>query len=361
MIKELKLSNFRSYRDAKFEFSPFTVIVGPNGSGKTNIIEAINFISTGRSFRAGLDKEVIAYGAPFARIQCYPIDLTLVNGARLTKTTKIHDKATRLLDILGHHQTVLFTPTSMSLVDGSPALRRQFLDILLSQTSKLYARQLLEYQRVLKQRNGLLHHVMHGLAEDSTLPMWDKLLVEASVPVMKSRRVVWEMIKTNIEKNYQLVSNNPHDKMTVGYHSSVDKVGDLDFDDDKAIEKRFYDRLSERRVAEMKMGRTAVGPHRDDLVIYLNDKQIADYGSRGEIRSAVVALKLFEYHYMKSVGKNGGPTLLFDDVFSEFDPSRRKAVLEIMPEAQMIFTATDLGHVGKLPSGAKVIRLGERC
>lgn len=359
MINKLYLTNFRSYRDSSFEFSPLTVIVGPNGSGKTNIIEALNMISTGRSFRATHDKEVIAYDAPFARIKCEPIDITLVNGVRLQKQTRIFEKTARLLDVLGHHKTVLFTPTSMSLVDGSPALRRQFLDILLSQSNTIYARQLLEYQRVLKQRNGLLHAIINDLDSTDTLPLWDKLLVEAGIPIIKTRFVAWQEIKSGILKHYQLVSGNKKDVMEVDYHSSVDKKTGLDFESDEAISKRYYERLAERRPAELRMGRTVVGPHRDDLIIILNNKLVADYGSRGEMRTAVVALKLFEYHYMKKMGNNGGPTLLFDDVFSEFDPVRRKAVTEIMPEAQMIFTATDLDHVGKLPSKASVIELNK--
>lgn len=356
MITELNLINIRSYRQADFSFSPLTVIVGPNGWGKTNIIEAIFFLSTGRSFRTSKDAEMIQFAQPFGRITAHHLDVTLVNNGRLQKQLRIHQKPSRLIDILGHLPSVLFTPGSLSLVDGSPALRRQYLDIVLSQSDRSYARQLLEYQKVLKQRNELLHQIKQQITTTDSLSMWNDLLVKASVPVIMARAKLWQTMRESIKQMYTAVSGKPNDTLEVVYQSSVDKKQDMDFDSPAEISKQFNRRLDERRPAELQIGRTVVGPHRDDLTLILNNQPVAVYGSRGEQRSSVVALKLFEYTYMKKQ-TDTSPTLLFDDVFSEFDPTRRQKMMAVMPDAQMIFTATDREHIGELPSHAEVIDL----
>ncbi len=360
MIIDLSLQDIRSYKEAHFSFGPLTVIQGRNGAGKTNIIESIYFLSTGRSFHTSHDGEMIRFNQPFGRIVSGDVSVTLVNGPKLQKQVRIHQKPAKLLEILGELPSVLFTPNSLALLDGPPALRRQFMDILLSQVDRSYARNLLGYQHVLKQRNGLLHQIVHGQANADTLELWDDLLVKASLPVISTRQKMIEEMQKVVAEFYQRVSRNAKDVLEISYSASVTKYHqphqktghDLGLD----VAAIFHERLLERRSAELHLGRTVVGPHRDELTLSLNQKPVALYGSRGEMRSAVVALKLFEYSYLKEHGEHA-PTLLFDDVFSEFDQNRREAVLKIAPEAQIIFTATDLGLMSKLPSGAEVIKL----
>ncbi len=368
MITDLRLINIRNYADTTFQFGPLTVIVGPNGQGKTNIIESLFFLSTGRSFRTAHDKEMIRFGQPFGRMQSGPIDITLVSGPILQKQVRIHQKPARLLNILGVTPSVLFTPMSVALIDGSPVVRRQFIDILLSQTDPIYARNLLEYQRALKQRNQLLHQIVHQGESAESLSLWDDLLVSTAIPVVMTRKTMVEQMKSSLGGFYTQVSAKKHDKLEVEYVASVEKHGEP-VESELDLATRFHERLRERRPAELKMARTVVGPHRDDMIFYLNQKPVAMYGSRGEMRTVVVALKLFEFHYMKEQsprhssnyqGEGGKePTLLFDDVFSEFDATRRKTVLDIAPEAQVIFTVTDMEYAGKLPSHAQVINLTE--
>lgn len=356
MISDLCLVNFRSYHDQSFGFYPLTVIVAPNGVGKTNIIEALFFLSTGRSFRTVHDRELVRFQQPYARISSGNLDVSLVDGVRVKKQLRIDGKALRLLEILGVQPTVLFTPVSMGLIDGSPSVRRQFIDILLSQTNPLYARALLEYQRALKQRNAILHQIQSGETGVESLNLWDDLLVKSSVPVLQARHEMAHEINSQLNAHFHIVSPHKDEVVESVYESSVEKRERVE--GTEALEKLFRERLHERRVAEVQAGRSLIGPHRDDIHFLLNQKPVALYGSRGQARTLVVALKLFEYHYIQEhSGK--APTLLLDDVFSEFDTERRKRVLKVLPNAQMIFTATDLDHVGKLPSHAKVIDLGQ--
>lgn len=353
MIEQIRLINFRNYVDSTFELAPLTVIVGPNGKGKTNIIEAIYYLACGRSFRTAHDGEVIRFGQPFARVLSDPLELTFVGGARVQKKVMIHQKSARLIDLLGVRPAVLFTPESIGLIDGSPSLRRQFVDILLSQTSPIYAKSLIEYQRALKQRNELLHQIREGNASADNLTMWDDLLVQTSLPVIAARKKMTELMGSTLGMYYLNVSSKSDDKFEPHYIASVEKHGQEVKNENELI-SRFHQRLLDRRPAELKLARTLVGPHRDDIELTLNKKPIALYGSRGEMRTAVVALKLFEYDYIKEQGDKE-PTLLFDDVFSEFDVVRRKKIFDIAPNAQMILSATDLEHVGNVPKEAKVI------
>lgn len=355
MINTVRLINFRNYVDRLLSLAPFTVIVGANGLGKTNIIEALFMLSTGRSFRTTHDRELIRFGQPFARLVCDPIDLTIVGGERTKKQARIHGKPARLLQVLGVHPSVLFTPSSLSLVDGSPSVRRQFIDILLSQVNPTYAHHLLEYQRTLKQRNELLHQIQAGMASSESLSLWDDLLVQSSLPVLQARKIMVTSMGEPVLQWYNVISPDQSDRLGVQYISSVEK---RHTGSESKLESLFYERLRERRPAEIQAGRTLIGPHRDDFAVSLNGHEIVHFGSRGQMRSAVVALKMFEFQYMTE-RIDVAPTLLFDDVFSELDPYRRAAVLTIAPEAQMILTTTDLKHFGRLPARATVIDLGQ--
>lgn len=354
MISNLRLTNFRNYHDQSFQFSPLTVIVAPNGCGKTNIIEALFLLSTGRSFRTVHDHELIRFLQPFARISSGKIDMTVLDGLRVKKQVHIDGKSARLLEVLGVQPTVLFTPSSLDLVDGAPSARRQFMDILLSQTNPLYARALLEYQRSVKQRNAVLHQIQVGQTDIGTLTVWDDLLVSSSVPVLEARHAMAAEINSTLNQFYHVISPHQHEQIGVVYESSVEKRESAH--DSATLTRLFQARLQERRVAEIQAGRSLIGPHRDDMHFLLNDRAVSLYGSRGQARNVVVALKLFEYHYiLERSGK--APTLLLDDVFSEFDLKRRQRVLKAIPHAQMIFTTTDLQPVGRLPSRAQVIDL----
>ncbi len=353
MTNSLRLVNFRNYVDTKLELAPKTVIVGPNGIGKSNIIEALFLLSTGRSWRTNRENELIRFGATFARVVAEPIELMILGGERTKKQAKVHGKSSRLLSLLGVSPSVLFSPNSLSLVDGSPALRRQFIDILLSQVSSIYAHNLLEYQRVVRQRNELLHQINAGNESDSSLTMWDEMLVTSSLPVLQARQAMAEQMRPALQKWYSKITPDGSDRLGVEYLSSVEKhhTGDIG-----SIETLFHDRLRDRKVAEIQAKRTLIGPHRDDFCVLLNKHPIGQYGSRGQARGAVVALKMFEFEYI-SQQSGTVPTLLFDDVFSEFDPYRRAAVADLADGAQIIFTATDAGQVVNMPKGVEVIDL----
>lgn len=355
MTNALRLINFRNYVDASFEFAPKTVIVGPNGVGKSNIIEALFLLSTGRSWRTNRENELIRFGAGFARVVAHPLELAVVGGERTKKQVKVHGKPARLLSLLGVSPSVLFTPNSIALVDGSPSIRRQFIDILLSQTSPMYARNLLEYQRVVRQRNELLHQINDESEVASALSLWDDLLVVAALPVLEWRKIMAEQMRDRLSEWYRKITPDKDDRLDVEYISSVEKHSPHSQDN---IESVFHQRLRDRRAAEIQAKRTLIGPHRDDFCVLLNKHPISQYGSRGQMRGAVVALKMFEFEYI-SQKSSILPTLLFDDVFSELDSYRRAAVADLVDAAQIIFTTSDVGQITNMPKKITVIDLSK--
>jgi DNA replication and repair protein RecF len=322
--------------------------------GKTNIIEAIYYLSTARSFRTIHDKDLIKAKAPFAQISSGPVQITIVDGLKIQKQLKVHQKPARMLQILGVQPSVLFTPESMALANGSPSLRRLFMDVVLSQTDLVYARQLIEYQRALRQRNLLLHQIKLGTSSTESLKMWDELLVTCAIPIVLARKKFVNQM-AGINQYYRQISQSAGE-LSVNYLCSIERHGAV-VETEAALTSRFHQRLIDRRVAEMQSARTLVGPHRDDLEILLDQNLLATFGSRGQMRTAVVALKLFEFEYMKSQSDRV-PTLLFDDVFSEFDLTHRRQMLDLALGAQIIFTATDLSGLGELGKEVKIINLG---
>lgn len=339
IIKNLILQNFRSYKKKSFEFSQTTtLIIGDNGAGKSNILEAVFLLATGRSFRAERDEEMILYGQEFGRVTgiFHPggenIHTSEVSelAVLLSKPKRflVNNVPKRKMDFIGNLNCVLFRPEDIDLILGSPSVRRHYWDNVLEQTDREYRRCNLSYQKGLRQRNKLLERIRDGEAERKQLLFWDELLIKNGEVITQKREEFLKYI------NIKLQGQNL--KLHLEYDAS--RISPV--------------RLKQYEVNEVAAAKTLIGPHRDDFKFIVQRKgkaakDLSIYGSRGEQRMAVLAVKLNELEFIeKVVGEP--PLLLLDDIFSELDHDNRRKVFELMDRQQTIMTTADKHLIPKL-------------
>jgi DNA replication and repair protein RecF len=341
-IRQLFLQNFRSYKKGESQFANLTLIVGPNTSGKTNIIEAIYLLARGKSFRADLEREMINYQAQMSNVKCQMSDennilsleiiLTIgeVQGKKVAKKLfRVNDVGKRMIDFVGNLRVVKFGPEDINIILGSPARRRGWLDSILEQTSRDYWRSLSAYQKGIRQRNKLLFLIKEGKASPIQLEFWNRLVIKNGQIITQKRQDLIKFIN-------QLWSN-----LAIFYDKS----------------EISQDRLEQYKDAELALGATLVGPHRDNIKFKLEGRDLALFGSRGEQRMAILSAKIAELEFVREQSVSR-PVLLLDDIFSELDQEHRREVMTKIDNQQTIITTTDShlvpeGFLGKM----KVINL----
>lgn len=335
----IRLEGFRNYHDLELKLdTQITALVGLNAQGKTNLLESIAFLALGKSFRATRSLETLHWEHPHGRIQGRiqedgkEVELEVfMQREPESKKVKKAEKVTTPKNFLGSLRVVLFTPDDLDLVTGSPSLRRQFLDRLLLQINGGYVESFSQYQRILNQRNALLKRIREGRAQTWELELWDARLCEEAQRIWDRRFAFMESLKEPLPKDYQSISGT-EELLTFDYQTHRD---------------RFEEKLTVARDHDLRTGSTSVGPHRDDFVLFLDGRPLHESGSRGECRSAVLALKIAELRYMEE--KSGEkPVLLLDDVFSELDALRQEKLGALLKNYQTILTTTGLEHVEKL-------------
>lgn len=335
----LKLEGFRNYHDLELSLeTPITALVGLNAQGKTNLLESIAFLALGKSFRASRSLETLHWERPHGRIrgrieeEGKEVELEVfMQREPETKKVKKAEKVTTPKNFLGSLRVVLFTPDDLDLVTGSPSLRRQFLDRLLLQLNGGYVEAFSQYQRILDQRNALLKRIQHGQAQTWELDLWDARLSEEAQRIWERRLAFMESLKQPIAKDYQGISGT-EEVLSFNYQNH---------------QTRFEEKLTAAREHDLRTGSTSVGPHRDDFILFLDGRPLHESGSRGECRSAVLALKIAELRYMEEISGEK-PILLLDDVFSELDALRQEKLGSLLQNYQTILTTTGLEHVQKL-------------
>lgn len=338
MIVKLYVSNFRNIDKRLLEFKKeVTLIKGPNASGKTNILEAIYLLSTGKSFRAGVEAEMVKREKDLARVkglftkkmklECVLTSGEITNEGVKQKAPKkkllVNGVSRRLTDFAGNFKAVLFVPQDLDLVTQSPSLRRRFLDMVLFQTDIEYRRNLLAYEKALRRRNRILKKIRDEGLPKSNLVFWDELLLRNGDFITRKRAEFIEFANRD------------------------GKLGDREFEivyEQNAVTEERFEKYWDREVAS---ATTLVGPHRDDFNILIKDtssengkRDLSIYGSRGEQRIGVLWLKLRELEYIKSETEIK-PTLLLDDIFSELDHEHRDMVWGIAKEYQSVITTAD--------------------
>lgn len=340
MITSIRLQNFRSYEDEAFDFEPgVNIIIGPNGSGKTNLLEALLVSCMGKSYRTK-DIDLITHNKDWARIDAYKetSDQRVLKikryGESTSKSFEIDEKPLKRLMMIHTLPVVLFEPNQLQLLTTSPDQRRQFIDELLEQTDPLFIQDKRSYSRALAQRNRLLKIKPADIRND--IFVWNVRLSELGAKIVSKRIGLLEKFNQKLTPAYQALASSK-EKLTLTYtskHALDNYASDL--------LKKFEQNIDK----EIVQGYTLYGPHRDDIKIELNGRVIQTNASRGEVRTILLSLKMQEVELM-SVSRSVRPILLLDDVFGELDGKRRKALTVFLNDYQTFITTTDADIVVK--------------
>jgi DNA replication and repair protein RecF len=363
-IRRLSLTNFRNYARLELEL-PARVIVlhGSNAQGKPNLLEAIYYLATSRSPQASNDRELINWVAdqeelvPYARLeaqvsrgdQARQVEIVLqkepLGGAnngersRMRKQIRVNQAKRRALDLVGQINVVLFMPQDMALVDGPPSDRRRYLDVALCQVDGEYCRSLSRYNRVLTSRNALLRQERR--VDPDELEYWDEQLVNLGALVMLRRRDAVARLEQWAATRHQQLSGDA-ERLRLVYQPTLPLNPQ---DDAPSLQTAYRAALVRRRRQEFERRVTLVGPHRDDVQILANEMDLKKFGSRGQKRTAVLAIKLAELDWMHERTGGETPILLLDEMLAELDQSRRRYLLEQIVSSgleQVIITSSDL-------------------
>ncbi len=348
ILDKIELTDFRNYLSQSFEFSTgVNVVWGRNASGKTNLLEAIYLLSTGNSFRAKLIDEMVRFDQELGRVSGkiseaketrdleVMVTRGVVGGQKTLKRKYLVDGASkRKQDYIGLLPVVIFRPEDMDMLTGGPDIRRTFMDEVLSQIFEAYARSLSIYTQALRRRNKLLDAVREGLVSRYSLAFWDSLLIKHGLVLIEEREELVKYINSLWERSELF------NQLKMVYDKSL--ISET--------------RLAQYKDEELAAGYTLVGPHKDDFrVTSGEERDLAIYGSRGEQRMTVLALKLGEIYFVEERGGEK-PLLLLDDIFSELDQVHRREVLRVMTGRQVVVT-TAMKEDLELFAEAKVIEL----
>ena len=368
LVKHLALANFRNYSTADVAFSPgVNLLVGPNGQGKTNLVEAIRFMSTLSSHRVAgylplirnaqpeVDQAIIRVLANHdGRDALLELELnrSSPNRARINKAT-----APRVRDVLGYVNTVTFAPEDLDIVKKDPSNRRAFIDELLVQVSPRFAGVFSDYDRVLKQRNTLLRTARQTGAKGtslSTLDAWDESLIKFGSEIVAARIALVERMRPLLTEAYQAIAianNEPQILMkssllgeAVTEDDDTDSLEHIENSNESEVEQLFRSKLAQIRSRELDRGITMVGPHRDDLVLMLSDLPAKGYASHGESWSFALALRLASINLLRAETRSGDPVLILDDVFAELDAGRRARLAELVAKNEQVLITAAVGE-----------------
>lgn len=335
IITTLKLSNYRNYDSEYFNFEPGTnVLYGDNAQGKTNVIEAIFTCAVGKSYKSAKDKDVISFEGEEAHIEL------ILNKNRISKSIDIHlrkngkksiaiDKVPirKAVDLLGTVHVVIFSPEDLSVIKGSPAQRRNFIDSELCQLDGIYTHNLINYNKALLQKNALLKQLEEDPSLSETLPLWNEKLSEFGKVIIEKRRAFIGELSRTIKDIHKGITDGA-EELIISYEENTSA---------EEFETNLTRMLQREKSARMSL----VGPHRDDLKFVSNGIDLRSFGSQGQQRTAVLSLKLAEIEFVKKkVGDT--PVLLLDDVLSELDAGRQKKLLSEIEGIQTIITCTGL-------------------
>ncbi len=345
-IRKLSLTDFRNYEEKELDFEPgVNVIFGENAKGKTNILEAVYLTSLGESFRARRTEEMVRFGCELGKVKAdivwedgdtQEIEVMVNGGVVMGKVVNkrkylIDGVSRRRKDLLGLLPIVIFRPEDVELVSGSADVRRKFMDRLLSQADKIYENSITTYEQALRRRNKILDAIRDGSANRYALTFWDGLLIKHGNIVTVKRQELVQYINDLFGK------------------SELFKKVKLNYEMSTISESR----LAQYKDAEVAVGYTLVGPHKDDLVVTENERNLSTFGSRGEQRMAVLAMKMGEIYFLEERGKKKA-LLLLDDIFSELDNIHKQEVLRVTEGRQVIVTTADEGDADMFKSAKKV-------
>ena len=363
-VRHLALHDFRSWAELDLELTPGrTVFVGPNGFGKTNLVEALWYCATLGSHRVATDAPLIRAGSERAIVSTIvvsegrelAVDIEITAGrANKGRLNRSPVRSTR--EILGAVRAVLFAPEDLALVRGDPGERRRYLDELATVRRPRIAAIRADYDKVLRQRTALLksatsgrYRADPGLLE--TLDVWDGHLAAHGAELMAARLELVNQLAPEVEKAYQLLAPASR-PAAIAYRASIDlPEGSSDTD---ALAAALLEELARRRSAELERGMCLVGPHRDDLELRLGEQPAKGFASHGESWSMALSLRLASYELLRAEGSE--PVLILDDVFAELDNSRRQALAGVAAGAEQVLITAAVGE--DIPADWDATRIG---
>jgi DNA replication and repair protein RecF len=346
-LKTLHLRHFRNYQDQEVEFTAAkTILVGNNAQGKSNLLEAVELLATLRSHRMARDRDIVQEGEPVAKIDASveretgvsDLSLTLRRNGRRSVALN-GETLRRQMDFLGVINAVQFSSLDLELVRGSPEVRRNWLDTLLIQLEPVYAHILHQYNHVLRQRNAYLKSLPDSVttSHQSTLAIWDTQLAITGTRVIRRRDRALKRLAPLAAAWHASISGST-EVLEITYTPNVP----LTQTHPEEVQQAFLDKIQQRAVAELNRNTTLVGPHRDEVELTINQTPARQYGSQGQQRTLVLALKLAELQLIEEVIQEP-PLLLLDDVLAELDPSRQNQLLDaIQDRFQTLITTTHL-------------------
>jgi DNA replication and repair protein RecF len=376
-LKHLSLTNFRNFTRLDIDVPRrVVVLVGSNAQGKTSVLEAIYFLAAFTSFQTHADRQIINFteaknnsltvtrliaeyqrGNSKHRLEARLIlePTGVVNAQRLRKEVLLDGVKKHVSEVIGHFNAVIFVPQMSQIIEGAPEERRRYMNLALAQSTPAYARALSEYTQALTQRNALLKLLGERSGNPDQLEVWDETLARLGAQIILWRIEAVQQIERLASRVHNELTRGteilrlsyepafdplpkPNGQLGLKINTVVDRSG-LEL---KEIQTSFRDRLRERRSEEIARGVTTIGPHRDELRFLANDIDLANYGSRGQVRTTLLSLKLAEVNWMKE--RTGEwPVILLDEVMAELDVNRRADLLKYIGESeQVLFTTTDL-------------------
>ena len=346
LIEELKLKNFRNYSELTLHPHPgVNLYFGRNGSGKTNLLEAIHYCSLGRSHRISNDANAVKNGEAFAlssvsirnslgqreiAVRFHPDEAQkksiLMDGKKIAKFS----------DMMGCLRCVIFSPEDLGLIKEGPSLRRRYLDMMISQINRGYFIALQQYRTCMDQRNALIRNLRaNSYADTSMLSAFEETMAAPAAVIIRERRRIVSLLSESAKETYQRVSDTD-EVFRLAYHSSVKE--------ETEIEEVLCRLFRENREDDIRMGFTSVGPHRDDLILTLNKNQMKQFASQGQIRTAALSMKLSQMQILRDQSGEE-PVLLLDDVMSELDRKRRACLIGEISSFQTFITCADRDDV----------------
>ena len=357
-FKKVRLKNYRNFSNLSIELDPnLNIFTGNNAQGKTNLLEGLNLIIKGSSYRTKEDREVIKWNNESAYLfgeidkddENIQVALALVLEKKpedfyknkMIKTIKINQNIRKKTALNKEFKGVVFSPEHLQIIKGAPSLRRKFLDEQISQIYPLYYRYLSEYYRILGHRNNILKKEINQKKKREQLLMWDPRLIERGSFLILTRIKFIKKINRLAHKFHQKITKEK-ENIELTYQSNISKDQEENI---SSISKEFKDKLEEYREKEIEQRATLLGPHRDDFSVYINGFNVASYGSQGQQRTAVLSLKLSELELIKE--KEGVyPIFFLDDVMSELDEDRRHFLLGLIidKKVQTFITSINLDY-----------------
>ncbi|MDG1990115.1 MAG: DNA replication/repair protein RecF [Dehalococcoidia bacterium] len=371
-IKKIQLKKIRTFEDIELNLTNgIHLITGNNASGKTNLLESMHYLATTKSIQNRNDKNFISWkimqesALPIGKISAHintldeiheidmmfskPIKETIANdnepSGKITKNFRLNGITKKASEIIGTLRAIYASPNDMQIILGTPAERRKYLDILISQYSKKYLKNLQKYNRIIRQRNSLLKQIKHIKKRYDELDYWDSELAIAASEIINLRSENINQLSARAKFHYEILDNKNKD-LKISYRPALPQT----FDTTKMIQidkDYFIDILQKNRPVDLRQSSTVFGPHRDDINIDLSELAANAYGSRGQQKLITICMRLAEAHLSNQV-TNDQPILLLDDILSEFDEEHRNYIVEHAANVEQVFlTSPDLSNVPK--------------